>query len=477
MLNYLFRRILLVIPTLLVISFLAFGLNQCTPGDPIVQKMPDIRIRSQAEAAIEYKKVYRRTEKDLGIDQPVFYLSISSQAYPDTINQIVPLSERENLLRMIGLYGNWPVIQEYYRLLQATTQQVLVLNDEYTSDVNIEVRKKIQQLSIRSEAKEIKSILNNIEEQTQKDSLLNTTLKTNIVQLKQLHDDLIASESHYDKYIPKLRWNGTSNQYHAWLGKILQGDFGESSTTGQKVSERVFNALRWTIQLNGIGILLVFIISIPLGVYVAIWAGSTFDRWLNIILVLLFAMPSFWVATMLSKFLTVPEWINLFPVMGVGDVPADASWFEKMSIRSHHLFLPIFCITYGSLAYVTRQVRSSMLRVLSSDYIRTARAKGLPERTVIWKHAFRNAMFPIITMFASILPSLVGGAIIVEIIFGIPGVGWLTINSIYTKDWPIVYALLLLTAIMTIAGILLSDLLYAWADPRVKLASKNGSNG
>ena len=145
-------------------------------------------------------------------------------------------------------------------------------------------------------------------------------------------------------------------------------------------------------------------------------------------------------------------------------------------VRFQHFFLPVVCVTYGALAYITRQVRNSMLGILQSDYIRTARAKGLSERQVIWKHAFPNALFPLITMFGSILPSAIAGALIVELIFNIPGIGKLTIDSIYTKDWPIVYALLLLTAIMTVVGILLAYLLYAWADPRVQLAGTKTTN-
>ncbi len=150
MLNYLLRRILLVIPTLLVISLLAFGLNQCTPGDPVVDQMPDIRTSTALETADSYDQVYRRIAKDLGVDQPLFYFSFSSQAYPDTLNRIIPKSHRDNLNRMIGMYGNWPAVENYYQQLQMTTRQVLILSDQQTSDAIIESSKRLQQLSIRS---------------------------------------------------------------------------------------------------------------------------------------------------------------------------------------------------------------------------------------------------------------------------------------------------------------------------------------
>ena len=470
---YLLKRLLYAIPTLLVISLLAFGLNQCTPGDPVLAQMPDIRSSSPLETAKLYQLTYRRLSKNMGADLPLFYASLSSQAYPDTLFCIMPKADRENLNQLIGLYGNWTEIQAYYHQLQHCIQQTLALSDHYSSNTLIKTRTRLQQLSVRSHPKEINIFIDSLQLFLQTDSLLNASLGNDIKQLKKSHDQLEANATPYKKYIPTFRWNATNNQYHQWLSRILQGDLGEDKKTGQKVVVVIKQALRWTIQLNGVAVFLAFLLSIPLGVYAARWSNSRFDSMLSILLVLLYAMPSFWVATMLSKFLTVPEWIDLFPVMGVGDLSSNASLWETIKVRSHHLFLPIFCMTYGSLAFITRQVRNSMIGVLNSDYVRTARAKGLPENRVIWKHAFRNAVFPLITMFASILPAIVGGSIIIERIFNIPGIGWLTIESIYTKNWPIVYALLLMTAVLTIIGILLSDLLYALADPRVKLSNKD----
>lgn len=469
---YLLKRILLAIPTLLVISLLAFGLNQCTPGDPIAANLDNIRSSSPLKTANLYKKMYREAAKEDGADLPLFYFSLSSQAYPDTLHRIIPKAERQNLSQLIGLYGNWDQVQAYHHQLQKCIRQILIISDYHKSDALIDTRTRLQQLPFVSKPKKIETSIDSLQAFLQTDSLLNADLSPDLNQLSEQYAQLALNTTHHKKYIPSFRWNATNNQYHNWLARLLQGDLGEDKKTGIKVAVVIKSALRWTVQLNGIAILLAFLLSIPLGVYAASWSGSKFDRLLGVLLVLFYAMPSFWVATMLSKFLTLSEWVALFPVMGVGDIPANASWWDIISIRSHHFFLPIFCMTYGSLAFITRQVRNSMLGVLNSDYVRTARAKGLPERTVIWKHAFRNALFPIITMIASILPAVVGGSIIIERIFNIPGIGWLTIESIYTKNWPIVYALLLMTAVLTIAGILFSDLLYAWADPRVKLSNK-----
>ena len=134
-----------------------------------------------------------------------------------------------------------------------------------------------------------------------------------------------------------------------------------------------------------------------------------------------------------------------------------------------HLLLPIVCIAYPSIAFIARQARGSMSDVLGQEYIKTARAKGLPERKVIWKHGFRNALFPIITMLASIIPASIAGSITIEFIFNIPGLGFTLYKSILEQDWPIVFAIMMLGAVLTIVGILISDILYAVADPRVRL--------
>lgn len=133
-----------------------------------------------------------------------------------------------------------------------------------------------------------------------------------------------------------------------------------------------------------------------------------------------------------------------------------------------YLILPIICITYPAVAFIARQARGSMLEVLQQEYIKTARAKGLPESKVIWKHAFRNALFPLITLVASVLPAAIAGSVTIEMIYNIPGLGWTMLQSINEQDWPIVFAIMMLGAVLTITGILLSDILYALADPRIK---------
>ena len=463
-----------MLPTLVVISLLAFALNECTPA-PVPPDPPRNSGQSALQIYDSERNNLQRQAELRGDNLPIFYLSIHSAAYPDTLHRIFPLEKRSAAKGLIAHYGNWPAIQRYYQQLEASTRTSLAVQENFSNNALIEISRLLRQLPNRSTPTDIQRMLNNIGKQLTEAADLPPTLITSLNNLQQAYTDLNANPTPGKHYMPDLQWNGGQNRYHKWISATLGGNFGNSRTNGVEVSKRVKNALRWTIRLNLSAFILAYLLAIPLGVYTAVYAGSGFDRRLNVFLFFIYALPSFWVATLLTQFLASPEWLNIFPNMGVGEVAADASWFERSRIRIYHFFLPVFCLTYGILAVITRQVRTAMQSILQSDYIRTARAKGLSESRTIWRHAFPNALFPLITMFGSLLPGVIAGAIVIELIFNIPGVGSLTYDSIISKDWPVVYALLLLTAILTVLGILLADLLYAWVDPRVQLDQQNQS--
>jgi len=151
----------------------------------------------------------------------------------------------------------------------------------------------------------------------------------------------------------------------------------------------------------------------------------------------------------------------------VGDVTSDMSWWEVFTERVIHMILPVFCLTYGSLAYLSRQMRGGILGVFRQDYIRTARAKGVSENKIVWKHAFRNSLIPMITIFASLFPAAISGSFIIENIYSIPGMGQLAYLALVGRDYPIVFAVMMFSAFLTLVGTLVSDILYALVDPRI----------
>jgi peptide/nickel transport system permease protein len=180
------------------------------------------------------------------------------------------------------------------------------------------------------------------------------------------------------------------------------------------------------------------------------------------------SLPVFWIATLLITFLTNDEYgMDWFPTYGLGEINDQMGWIEVLGIRISHLILPVFCLTYGGLAYLSRQMRGGMLHVLDLDFVTTARAKGHSEFGIVWKHAFKNALLPIITIFSSLFPSLIAGSFIVEFIFSIQGMGKITLEAFTSRDYPMIYTVMMLTAILTLVGNLLADILYAQVDPRI----------
>jgi peptide/nickel transport system permease protein len=262
-------------------------------------------------------------------------------------------------------------------------------------------------------------------------------------------------------------------QYVRWMGRVLTLDFGRSTQDQRMVIDKIGEALPRTMLLSILALLISYAIAIPLGVLSAVKQRSPLERAMTIGLFLLYSMPSFWVAVMLLLALTREQTFDLFPMQGLVSEGYDQlSAGAKLRDLVWHLVLPVTCLSYASLASISRYMRSGMLEVIRQDYIRTARAKGLSERAVILKHALRNALIPIITLLGLMLPNIIGGSVIVERVFGIPGMGELALESIFSRDYPMVMGITTLVAIVTMVAMLLSDLLYAVADPRISLRSE-----
>ncbi|MDR0867974.1 MAG: ABC transporter permease [Planctomycetota bacterium] len=254
---------------------------------------------------------------------------------------------------------------------------------------------------------------------------------------------------------------------------ILRGDFGISLTVslGSPVSAMLAQRLPPTLKLNFWSLIFIYGIAIPVGIYAAIHRQRLLDRGSAFVFFLLYSLPSFWLGLLLIIF--VSRYLPWWPTRGLdAALPLTASYWQVLGETVWRYVLPVLCLSCGGLAFLSRYSRSAMLEVIRQDYIRTARAKGLPERVVILKHALRNGMIPLITMFAGLLPGLISGSVFVEIIFGIPGMGMLAMEAIGSRDYPLLMTLFALTSALTMVGILLSDLAYCLVDPRISLGGK-----
>jgi len=259
-------------------------------------------------------------------------------------------------------------------------------------------------------------------------------------------------------------------QYVLWVKRIFTLDFGFSYKDHRNVWEKISERLPITLQLNIISIFLVYLIAIPFGIYSSTHEGSFADKILTVGFFFLYSLPSFWVAVLLIMLFGGGDFWDIFPVYGISSIGSETmSLLSWLVDRTWHMVLPVVCLTYGGFAYLSRLTRASMLEVIREDYVRTARAKGLSERVVIFKHAFRNALLPLITLFAFLLPSMFGGSVIIESIFSVPGMGQLGFEAVLSRDYPVIMAITAISALLTLIGLLISDILYAALDPRIKL--------
>ena len=256
-------------------------------------------------------------------------------------------------------------------------------------------------------------------------------------------------------------------QYFNWIKKLARLDFGRSFIDNRPVMEKISERLPVTILINVLAMAIIFLFSIPIGVKSAVRRGSVFDKTTTIFVFMGFAAPSFWIGLLLMSFFGVR--LGILPVSGIASLDFENfTLIHKVLDVMRHLVLPVSVISIGGLAGISRYMRQSMLGVISQDYVRTARAKGLPEKTVIYKHALGNALLPIITILGLSVPSLISGSVIIETIFSIPGMGRLMFESVFTRDYNVIMAGLVVSAFLTLFGNLIADIAYAYADPRIR---------
>jgi peptide/nickel transport system permease protein len=257
-------------------------------------------------------------------------------------------------------------------------------------------------------------------------------------------------------------------QYGEWLSRLVHLDFGRSFSPDRRpVWDKIKERIGITISLNVLSLLIILLVAIPIGVVAAVRPHSWFDRGTTLFVFFGFAMPTFWLALLLMMLFGV--YLDWLPISGLKSLGfRQFTWWQKIQDLAAHIALPVLVAAFGGLAGMSRYMRGNMLEVIRQDYITTARAKGLPERTVIFKHALRNALLPVITMLGLSVPGLIGGSVIFESIFAIPGMGQLFYGAVMARDYPLVMGELVIGAFLTLVGNLLADVGYALVDPRIR---------
>ena len=494
MLRYILRRTLLALPTLLVISFLTFGLGKCAPGDPIVNIFGE-EVYNTLDPAQQAEK-YRANAIRIGLDGPAFYFTLTTAAYPDTIWRIFPLNRRKRLEKFIGQTGNWSAVSAYDQAISHTVKAVEALPESLPQ--NYLLRKELTALIqadkfelLDSALVRLNSLTASIPEAKFSDSLPTIVppefrrpkspflyLSGALMQL-----DSAVYRMHTQKTSDKLQspivyLHGFENQYHQWLKGFLTGDLG---LTRRKVEvwEDLQSSLLATLTINFLALVFAYLIAVPIGVEMARRKGRWLDRWGKRTMFFLYSMPVFWFGGLIIMIFTNTGWGHAILPSIYFDVrdawrPGTASFGDWWGANAAKCVLPIFILTIHAMAMLALQMRSGVLATISEDYIRTARAKGVGDEEVYWSHAFRNALFPLITVFASVLPAVFSGSLVIEALFGFPGMGSKTFEAYLGMDLPLLSAIMMVAATLTILGSLIADVLYTLADPRVRFSKKNG---
>ncbi|MBK9338064.1 MAG: ABC transporter permease [Lewinellaceae bacterium] len=444
-------------PTLLIISMVTFALSQYTGTDPVQVDYADSPTAYLAKA------------RSMGLDKPVFYFSLLSKAYPDTLHRILPVEDREQLVRLAAWSGNWAATSRYW---QAVTSELAPALQYAPGPVRIALA-ALRQVRQPDEVPPLLQVARAYTD-TLRDATARAILMARIAAVEQACSDWKMYPRRWNLLVPALHWHGVENRYHAWLSGFVTGNPGTSIVTGNPLLVELRPRLLVTLLLNGMALLLAYLIGIPLGVFMARHQDRQADRWLRAVLLFLYAMPVIWLGSLLILLLSRQD-VGLGLINGLNAEPwlLSGKPFGRWAWDNMEKFvLPVLTLTLHALAILAIQMRGGILEVIRQDYIRTARAKGLSERLVFWRHAFRNGLFPVITVFANFFPALFGGSLVVEYLFDFPGMGTKMVAVFAQNDYAVLFAMVMFAAAVTVVGTLVADVLYALADPRVRFGRR-----
>lgn len=511
MTTYIIRRILLMFPTLLGMMAVVFFIMKASPGDP-AQLLLSTQGEMEPGRAIQERNYIR---KRYGLDKPVLvqfgrWLNMVSPVgfrmsaeltfddeqiagaqamYAAADHVLVHMSLRQamDITRLIAAYRGDDLTETANRIIAATKDPNLVMDllididtlDEDALDAPAAAPGGALEPGPDGEPPTIERRIEAMRRELLllADEDFSGASEQFVASIKWLMNEHPASA--VKVAAQRLREDaGGLNRVVFSRPAIKAPDLGESMTKKRPVSELLGEALPITLLLNLLSLPLVYVSAIGIGVYAAQFRGKSFDVTSGVILLGLWSIPVIWAGVMLQGFFASEQYLNWFPHSGLHDVGADEMpFFPNGNGESDqrgwlldslwHLVLPVVCLSYGGLAFVSKLTRGAVLENIMADYVRTARAKGLRGRDVLWRHAFRNSLLPLITVAAFIIPGLLGGSIVVEYIFGIEGMGKLAIQSIEFKDQEVVMAITLISGMLTLGAYLMADILYAVIDPRV----------
>jgi peptide/nickel transport system permease protein len=476
--TYILRRLLLMIPTFFGISVMLFLILNLAPGRPGAQQNADLSQSMRGEVTQESYRIFR---EQFHLDKPVLFntrFTVTAGEVREALRDAAGVSRataaervhaQETLEDLGGdavphlasmLHDPEPKTRDaaaYFLRLAA----IRPLEDPFNAKPSAELRARNRATDAENES--LRTLRFGPEDSEERK-----------------REVTLALERWYREHESRFRYSTgdeirrffLDTRFATYWRNLLRFDFGVSLTSRVPVVPTLLSKLKYSLTLSVGSLVLAYLIAVPLGVLSAVKKGTRLDRGVTLVLFMLYSLPSFFVATLLLFAFSAGSdiaWLRWFPTGGWASRDAsELTTLEQWADIAWHLVLPMIAMTYGSLAALSRYMRTGLLDVIQADYVRTARAKGLSERWVIGKHALRNGLLPILTLLAGLLPAVLGGSVIIEYIFGIPGMGLWVVDAINQRDYNVILAVELFSTILVLVGLLLTDLSYALVDPRIR---------
>jgi len=476
---YIIKRILLMVPTFFAISLMIFVILNFAPGTPGAAMVGVGEGSQSAEDAVGERESYQIFKEQFNLDKPVLlnlrYTLTTDQvrsAVKDILNEDKSVSMARRIEAQVEI-EDWGVYA-VPGLIEILSGEDPVEFRAYASRrLPLNAKKRLQNLYGGRSSPEDRVANKKILAENKLLGSWTFSSKSSLSEQQSAQDNWQNwFQENFERWDyttrKKLVLATTDTRFFKYWSNLIRLDFGVSHVDKRPVLKKVFSKLKYSLSLSFSAVLLIYFISVPLGIWSSVNQDTPADRLLTVVLFMLYSLPSFFTGVVLLNFLTRGTPFTAFPTSGFESLDTSAmTTLQYLGDVFWHLILPIICLSYAGLAALSRYARTGLLDVIRADYIRTARAKGLPEFVVIIKHAARNGMIPILTLLATLLPTLVGGSVVIEVIFGIPGMGLYVWESIMVRDYNAIMAVLLISSGLTLVGLLLSDLSYALVDPRI----------
>lgn len=458
------KKILGLIPALALLCLISFILLQYIPGDPVLSRLQASGVRISSSENVYDSREYTEMRRGMRLHLPAFYFAIQPASVSEKLRDIAQPDMRRTMKKWCIRYGNAEKVDSWYTTHQLLQQYLVQKKRAESWRV---LRKLTETHDIAVYESTYQWLLENADSPEEQKLILQTA--TNLKSIP-------AYSQGWKSYWPTLRWNGTANQFHHWLfgqpGEkgLLAGALGTSLRDGRPVADKVIPALKTTLPLAAIALLLMYTVAVPLGLRLSRIQNKSRQHIFVRLIFMVYAMPGFWLGVLLLTFLCSPDFLNWFPVAySLMEIDPGMNAFERIGVIVYHLILPVTAWSAGGTAFLTLQIMKRSEEIHQQPFILAVKAKGLGPAATSRRHVAKNAMIPAVSMLGALLPASISGAIAIELIFSIPGMGQLIFDAFHNRDFPVVMAVLLLVGLIAILGTTCADLINRFLDPRVRV--------